>query len=518
MSVPSAKNILNLLPPAQGNYEKVVNDQNVFDIVRHSLEMHNETAPDYDLISEKFWKGTPWKTCECIFDFCKNNIPYEMESPKIQTVKSPGQIVLHGVEGRVEQDCKHYALFCCGIIDSLRRKGYPIKCIYRFASDVQNERYPKHVFCVVQTDEGDIWCDPVLKTLNAYHKYYFFLNRKPKDMALYKVSGLGTMDNIDYVCGVFGATYVGAHKKEHKKHHIKLPHIKINPGRLLLAPALIPARNAFLALLKINAFNMAHKMFEHGQTPQGKADLQKIWKKAQGKWKNLAHNINQGNRVYLAHHHKKMLATEHTLSGTEANYVGVITLAAIAAMVATATPIIVMFKSLFHSLRVDTKKVDQASEMGVSVLAKEHNVSADGTHTDETETEVTTGPGGAQMLHVKSHRGNTEEQHEGAELETPQMQQRSLPYSPGGGIESPMEHNNEMIEQDVHNKVLEGQTTKEIPFAKTGIEEATNVVTDWGKGFKNFVVNNKGVVITTLSIFGVIMISRSPLLTGKKRR
>ena len=122
------------------------------------------------------------------------------------------------------------------------------------------------------------------------------------------------------------------------------------------------------------------------------------------------------------------------------------------------------------------------------------------------------------MLHVKSHRGNTEEQHEGAELETPQMQQRSLPYSPGGGIESPMEHNNEMIEQDVHNKVLEGQTTKEIPFAKTGIEEATNVVTDWGKGFKNFVVNNKGVVITTLSIFGVIMISRSPLLTGKKRR
>ena len=74
------------------------------------------------------------------------------------------------------------------------------------------------------------------------------------------------------------------------------------------------------------------------------------------------------------------------------------------------------------------------------------------------------------------------------------------------------------MQEDVDNKVVEKEAGQEIPDAHTPVEEGVNVFTDWAKGVKNFVQNNKGLVITGASILGIIIISRSPLFSHKTRR
>jgi len=186
MSYPDIDTVLNRLPAREQQYKKLVEDQNVFDIVRHTLKMHKEYANDYDLFSKLFWQGDVHKTCQAIFDFCKAYIPYEAEPSKTQVVRNARQILLDAKTDSIPLDCKTYGLICTGIVDSLKRQGYPINAIFRFASDVQGDNYPKHVFCVVKTDESNIWLDPVLDRLNQYHKYYYFLDKKPPQVALYK--------------------------------------------------------------------------------------------------------------------------------------------------------------------------------------------------------------------------------------------------------------------------------------------------------------------------------------------
>jgi len=469
--------------------------------------MHKNTAPDYDNISELFWKGNGRDTCQAIFNFCKSNIPYKPETTKSQTVKSPGQILLDAMRGQ-DHDCKHYASFCNGIIDSLHRKGYPISCQYRFASDDPDKAYPIHVFSLVKTEDGYLWLDPVLDYLNQYHRYYFILDKKPKTMSLYSVNGVGDNDGPGpSICG-FGATYeasVGKHKG--KGLHIKLPHIKIQPGKLLAKVAMAPSRNAFLVLLKLNAFDLAYQLFKHAQTDNGKNKIRKLWEKVGGKWKNFAKNINQGMRVYNHHHHKQMPEGWHTIGFAPA---------AIPAAAAAALPVIKVFMDLFKQLGINVTEIQKTANGGMKILAINHNASDDGTHGDGTETEATKNPDGSHNLAVNSFQGNQEENDEPGPGMRPGTALPAYNGSPGGGLD-PDEPDPD-VQKDVSNKIAEKQADQEIPDAKTPVATSVNVVTDWAKGVKNFVTQNKGLVITGASILGLVVISRSPLITGKKSR
>jgi hypothetical protein len=181
----SKKKILSILPEFKNSEIVLKKKQGVEDIVKGILKTHNQYFADYDLISDFFYKGDIEDTCKYIFDFLKENVPYEIESENYQTLRSPGAI-LH-----FPGDCKSYALFSNGVLDSLRRKG-KIKCdlVYRFGGYGVFTDYIEHVFCVCKNGKNEIWVDPVLNGFNEQKKPNYIVDKKINNMALVGISGI----------------------------------------------------------------------------------------------------------------------------------------------------------------------------------------------------------------------------------------------------------------------------------------------------------------------------------------
>ena len=192
----SKRKILSVLPEFKNSEIVLKKKQGVEDIVKGILKTHNQYFTDYDLISDYFYRGNIEDTCKYIFDFLKENVPYEIESENYQTLRSPGAI-LH-----FPGDCKSYALFSNGVLDSLRRKG-KIKCdlLYRFAGYGVFTDYIEHVFCVCKTGKNEIWVDPVLNNFNEKKKPNYSVDKKINNMALVGISG---------IYDVIGGSEVGA--------------------------------------------------------------------------------------------------------------------------------------------------------------------------------------------------------------------------------------------------------------------------------------------------------------------
>ena len=165
--------------------------QGVEDIVKGILKTHNQYFTDYDLISDFFYRGNVEDTCKYIFDFLKQNVPYEIESENYQTLRSPGAI-LH-----FPGDCKSFALFSNGCLDSLRRKG-KLKCdlLYRFAGYGVFTDYIEHVFCVCKTGKNEIWVDPVLNGYNEKKQPNYIVDKKINNMALVGISGINEIGAV----------------------------------------------------------------------------------------------------------------------------------------------------------------------------------------------------------------------------------------------------------------------------------------------------------------------------------
>jgi hypothetical protein len=89
-------------------------------------------------------------------------------------------------------DCKSYALFANGVLDSLNRKGIlQVPLAFRFAGYKDNTREPQHVFAVMYPGtKKEIWIDPVLPRFNEKRQPSFYKDKKIK-MALIALSGVG---------------------------------------------------------------------------------------------------------------------------------------------------------------------------------------------------------------------------------------------------------------------------------------------------------------------------------------
>jgi len=444
--VANIRHILNQLPPAQGIKQTLVSDQNVYDIVRHVMSMHNECQRDYDIIAQQFWQGNELNTCRYIFDFCKKNIPYSIEPAKSQTVKSPAQILGDAIKGDISQDCKHYALICNGIIHALERAGYPIKSKYRFCSDVQGEHYPKHVFCIVPTASGEIWLDPVLPEFNQYHKYYYIKDKTPK-MALYKVSGVGDQEPggsyEDYIAG-FGAD-IGKHGKGKKK----VQNLWRDTKRTVAKGSLSLPRNAFLLLVSANGLNLAKLFYVGAQDPQMLQKIKNKWVDIGGSWNALQHAINKGYSHYLYYGKHKRDPKHHQITGFGEGYtIG----EPISATITAAAAVLAAFATIIKELK--QKQPEQGPAMAPYM------------------------PGG--------------------DIAPQQGPAMGPQYSPG----QMMDYNNQ------YTPAGPGPGEKlEIPQNANAIEKTAYVATQWGTGIKDFIENNRGTVLTlgglTLGVMGI---------------
>ena len=102
-------------PPLQ----KIVEDQDAFDIIKQIKIKHKSCAADYDKIASDFEGGTVYDIAERLFNFCKANLKYHRETINKQYVSSPQTMLMRGY-----CDCKGYALFIGGVLDALNQAGF----------------------------------------------------------------------------------------------------------------------------------------------------------------------------------------------------------------------------------------------------------------------------------------------------------------------------------------------------------------------------------------------------------
>lgn len=149
--------ILQRLPPYLDEWELVKETQYVPDIINEVCTAHKLFSGHYDRFSELFYDTDPAVVCDNLYDFCRRYIRYREESVKEQTSAVPAGILTRG-----HGDCKHYALFCAGVIGSLNRLyGCCFVGSFYFVA-YRRAKEPYHVFVSVKDSENDteIWIDP----------------------------------------------------------------------------------------------------------------------------------------------------------------------------------------------------------------------------------------------------------------------------------------------------------------------------------------------------------------------
>jgi hypothetical protein len=282
--------LLGKLTPFQNVKKTLVVSQDTTDIIEAMLKTHRQYKNEYDKIAGYFWTGSVIGTCEKIFDFLKNNVEYRIEPDTHQTVKSPAAIIAtslikNGSLGK--NDCKHYSLFFAGILDALTRQGKKINWCYRFANYKAGARTPHHVFVVVNPQtNNEIWCDAVLDYFNEKKPY---VNKIDKKMSLYSISGIECNDcESDY----FGQVSIGRRKSRTERkaaRKAKRTARKVKrkarrtgencKGRRLakIAPPLIVARKAFLAVVRLNINQIGKKLALAFRNPEARSKILSKW-------------------------------------------------------------------------------------------------------------------------------------------------------------------------------------------------------------------------------------------------
>ena len=326
--------LLGRLKSFGGNSKMLVRDQQVPDIISAMISAHKMYASEYDKISQDFYSGDGIQTAKKLFDFLKKNVQYKIESDKSQRIMSPSAILSLG-----KNDCKNYALFIMGVLDSLKRKGLiNNKIYYRFASYRLLDEIPHHVFAVIQDQDGnEYFIDPVLSKFNERKTYYHKIDKQPS-MPLYSVSGIGQAKKKTASKAVTPAA-----PKEKKKIVLKI--------------ALAPARGSFLLLVGLNFMGLATKL---KSAFDNKADETQNW------WKNLGGNPNELLRKTEQGAKKKRIAAADVEFSSEGQ-IGVVATGT-AAAAATAAPILIKLAEFLSKLGIDVKEV---SEVGKRVLAKQ---------------------------------------------------------------------------------------------------------------------------------------------------
>jgi organic hydroperoxide reductase OsmC/OhrA len=325
--------LLGRLKSFGGNSKMLVRDQQVPDIISAMLSAHKMYYSEYDKISQDFYSGDGVQTAKKLFEFLKKNVRYKIESDQAQRIMSPAAILSLG-----KNDCKNYALFIMGVLDSLKRKGLiNNKIYYRFASYKLLDEIPHHVFAVIQDEKGnEFFIDPVLSKFNERKTYYHKIDKKPS-MPLYSVSGIGAPKKKTAAKAVAPAA-----PKEKKKIVLKI--------------ALAPARGSFLLLVGLNFMGLATKL---KNAFANRADETQNW------WKNLGGNPNELLRKTEQGAKKKRIAAADVEFNSEGQ-MGVVLETAAAS--ATAAPILIKLAEFLSKLGID---VNEVAEVGKRVLAKQ---------------------------------------------------------------------------------------------------------------------------------------------------
>jgi hypothetical protein len=309
-----AASILNSLPAYRAKQKILVQDQSTSDIINAIINAHYLYAEDYKKIAKYFEGANDLETAKNVFKFLKKNVRYVVDSEANQKIKSPSAIINTGA-----CDCKCYSLFIGGILGAMK-----IPFVYRFASYNKNKSLG-HVFIVMYYYAKEIYIDPVLDSFNDQKKYTHKI-----DKMITSISGIGKP----------------AKKAAKKAVLVKsnAPKAKQPFKKVLVKVAAVPARNAFLLLVKLNFQGLAVKL--SNSLINNAAGVEKIWTSVGGKFDSLKKAIEQGSRK----------APVENIADDQA--IGAVTAAA---AIAAAAPIILKVTSFLKSAGIDTAKIKQVA-------------------------------------------------------------------------------------------------------------------------------------------------------------
>lgn len=344
--------IYNKLTPFSNSQKMLVPDQQVSDIITGMLNAHIKYAPEYQKIAGSFAGRDVKSTARNIYDFLKKNVNYVIEPDDKQMLKSPSAILYTGKT--TGSDCKNYALFTAGILDALNRAGFPIKWAFRYASYRMFDKMPHHTFVVINPDTNkEIWIDPVLNGFNLKKQYYYKIDKKPKNMALISLAGIGRKTKAERKQTRQAKKQVKSAKKvvrsAKRKEAVKKVATKIKKtGKAVIKVALAPVRNSFLLLLKVNFKNLAGKLKRVYDTNPDK--LKSFWSGFSGQWDSLVKAINTG-------YSKKAIGS-----------VGAVPVVATA--VTTASPILVKLAKFLKDLGIDIETVKELAQEKLNEVAQ----------------------------------------------------------------------------------------------------------------------------------------------------
>lgn len=155
--------ILQRLPAYEDKWKLIVDEQYVRDIMNEIMTSHRLFADYYNNFSSLFLCNTLECLTDSLFYFCKENIKYKEETKERQTSALPTGFLHRGYG-----DCKHYALFSAGVIDSLNRQfNLGIDWWYYFAG-YEGATEPYHVFVAVRDGDEEVWIDPTPGAADNY--------------------------------------------------------------------------------------------------------------------------------------------------------------------------------------------------------------------------------------------------------------------------------------------------------------------------------------------------------------
>jgi len=277
---PSYNRILQLLPIPKYQDQKIMRNQSTNDIIRELTSSYYLYSDQGKNIWKQFHSNDPIKTAKNIHRFLQHNVEYEIEPEDNQTSKSLSRYLNDGFG-----DCKHYSLAIASILKYMPE--YDNFC-FRFVSYDMFDPSVTHVYVVAKTKDGQtISIDP-LQDFNYEKKFYFHKDKCFKSMALSRLSGVRRSPNFMNFrsagtnCGCSGIGDCGCNG------------IGASLAKRILAA---PARNAFLALVRLGSFlNIGVKVKTLFQNNPAK--LKTFWvDKFGGSWESLEKAINSLNVV-----------------------------------------------------------------------------------------------------------------------------------------------------------------------------------------------------------------------------
>jgi hypothetical protein len=339
---------IKMLPPPANKRVKVSTFQNTNDLTRAIKASHEENLKFAAKIAPYMRGANNYQTGKNIWNFLKTQVPYKVEPGSAQTTKTLPRMLNDAARG-IGSDCKHYAVFTGSILQSLK---IPFK--YRLAGYMSNT--PQHIYCVmIDEKKKEIPLDAVL----GYYDY----EKKPKafyDMALYKLSGTENTTETDFSgFDDLGREYyrMGIETDQLGKIDIKKSIKKVTQGTKTLGLA-VP-RNAFMLLVKFNAFGFATKI---------KKLIEKKGLEGVAFWLKLG-----GNRTDLQKAADEGSKKKAVLGSAKANYQVYDSFGepvTISAALASATPIVLEFKNVLKAAGITDEQLATATSKAVDSFKK----------------------------------------------------------------------------------------------------------------------------------------------------